>query len=193
MISSPLEVGDDGTGAGAVRVATLKDALAGTPNSKHREDDDDFDDFASDADDGSALNKSITLTPDASPAPVWVEPSVLNTKSGSSKSHSSQPPASAAASVKATHVISAPIPAVPPTPVPPQQQSSRHEPDIHAHAHHQTLKVLYDYDAAEEGELTLHAGDIVYLLEPEDDQGWCQGKLQDGTVGFFPTGYAEEV
>ena len=193
MISSPLEVGEDGTGAGAVRVATLKDALAGTPNSKHRDEDDDFDDFASDTEDAGGLNKSITLTPDTSPTPAWVEPAVLNSKPGSTKSIGSQP-ASTAAPVKTNHVISAPIPSVPPTPLPPAQQNSHHDDDdIHAHAHHQKLKVLYDYEAAEEGELTLHAGDIVYLLEPEDDQGWCQGELADGTVGFFPQGYAEEA
>lgn len=54
------------------------------------------------------------------------------------------------------------------------------------------LLVNYDYQAEEEGELTIQEGDKVEVVEQDDGSGWTKGKL-DGQVGLFPSSYAEEA
>ena len=51
-------------------------------------------------------------------------------------------------------------------------------------------RVLYDYDAQAPGDLTMRAGDIVIVLENEDEQGWWQGTINNKT-GLFPSTYVE--
>ena len=50
-------------------------------------------------------------------------------------------------------------------------------------------KVLYDYDATIPDELTIRAGQIVYVTE-QLDKGWVRGYIGD-QVGMFPAAYAE--
>lgn len=51
----------------------------------------------------------------------------------------------------------------------------------------------YDYDAADDCELTLREGDIILVLERHDD-GWCLGeKESDGKTGLFPGNYTEDI
>jgi len=50
-------------------------------------------------------------------------------------------------------------------------------------------RVLYDYTAQEEGELTFFEGDIVYVTQ-EDESGWSSGVRElNGEQGLFPASY----
>ena len=50
-------------------------------------------------------------------------------------------------------------------------------------------KVTFDYESANEDELTLHVDDVVDILG-EDEEGWWKGTLH-GTTGVFPSNFVE--
>ncbi|CAG8504651.1 1689_t:CDS:2, partial [Racocetra persica] len=52
--------------------------------------------------------------------------------------------------------------------------------------------VMYDYDAEEEGEISLKEGTTITILEKTDD-GWWRGKNEQGESGIFPSTYVTEV
>lgn len=59
------------------------------------------------------------------------------------------------------------------------------EPGIQARA-------LYDYQAADETEITFDPGDIITHIELVDE-GWWEGLGPDGTYGLFPANYVELI
>ncbi|XP_067647020.1 drebrin-like protein [Eurosta solidaginis] len=53
-------------------------------------------------------------------------------------------------------------------------------------------KALYDYQAADESEITFDPGDIITHID-QIDEGWWQGLGPDGTYGLFPANYVEII
>lgn len=52
--------------------------------------------------------------------------------------------------------------------------------------------VLYDYEAADEGELTIKEGQEVSILK-ENEDGWWMGKGPGGEKGLFPGNYVKKL
>ena len=42
-------------------------------------------------------------------------------------------------------------------------------------------------------EINLEPGLRFYRIQAEDDQGWCLGRLEDGTEGFYPANHVMEI
>lgn len=53
-------------------------------------------------------------------------------------------------------------------------------------------RALYDYTAAQVDDLSIQAGDVLYVLVARED-GWCQGLSTNGKCGFFPQSYVERI
>eukprot|EP00091_Calanus_sinicus_P025503 TRINITY_DN9767_c0_g1_i1.p1 TRINITY_DN9767_c0_g1~~TRINITY_DN9767_c0_g1_i1.p1 ORF type:complete len:145 (-),score=29.03 TRINITY_DN9767_c0_g1_i1:161-595(-) len=54
-------------------------------------------------------------------------------------------------------------------------------------------KVIYDFEAVGDGELTVRAGDIVTITNNNVGQGWLYGVGVDGREGIVPEGYLEKI
>ena len=52
-------------------------------------------------------------------------------------------------------------------------------------------KVVFDFEASEEGELSLTVGQVVNVLT-QDESGWWTGEV-DGKTGLFPMNYVEVI
>ena len=55
-----------------------------------------------------------------------------------------------------------------------------------------SVRAIYDYAAAEEGEISFDPGDIITNVDPIDE-GWWQGTAPNGEYGLFPATYVEMV
>ena len=51
-------------------------------------------------------------------------------------------------------------------------------------------RALYDYQAADETEISFDPDDIITHIE-QIDSGWWQGLAPNGTYGLFPANYVE--
>ena len=51
--------------------------------------------------------------------------------------------------------------------------------------------VIYNYEAADESEINLIEGQVIYEIE-KLDEGWWRGTGSDGIHGLFPSNYVEE-
>lgn len=60
-------------------------------------------------------------------------------------------------------------------------------------------KALYDYTPQGEGELAIHEGELLYILEKSDDDDWWKAKKkaenedEEEPEGLVPNNYVEEV
>ena len=52
-------------------------------------------------------------------------------------------------------------------------------------------KVAFEYDPEQDDELALQVGEIVEILE-DNDEGWWKGKL-NGKIGVFPSNFVEII
>uniref|UniRef100_UPI00398E89F4 CD2-associated protein isoform X2 n=1 Tax=Pristiophorus japonicus TaxID=55135 RepID=UPI00398E89F4 len=52
--------------------------------------------------------------------------------------------------------------------------------------------VEYDYEAAQEDELTLRVGDLIRNVRKLEEEGWCEGEL-NGKRGLFPDNFIKEI
>ncbi|KAL9702094.1 hypothetical protein quinque_005612 [Culex quinquefasciatus] len=53
-------------------------------------------------------------------------------------------------------------------------------------------RALYDYQAADESEISFDPGDVITHID-QIDEGWWQGLAPDGTYGLFPANYVELI
>ncbi|KAM9900035.1 hypothetical protein OXX79_005370 [Metschnikowia pulcherrima] len=57
----------------------------------------------------------------------------------------------------------------------------------------QYVEALYDYNADEDNELSMKAGDKIVLVQDDTDgSGWSEGEL-NGQTGLFPTAYVKKI
>ena len=56
----------------------------------------------------------------------------------------------------------------------------------------QLAKVLFDFDAAQRGEISLVEDEIITVLQV-DDSGWWRGEKESGEEGLFPYNYVELI
>ncbi|KXN90257.1 Actin cytoskeleton-regulatory complex protein SLA1 [Leucoagaricus sp. SymC.cos] len=59
--------------------------------------------------------------------------------------------------------------------------------------HKYLVKVLYDYEAAAPGELTIGEDDVLMAFEPDEDWLLVQSQKENGGAGYVPGNYVEET
>ncbi|KAF9649370.1 hypothetical protein BDM02DRAFT_3186395 [Thelephora ganbajun] len=64
---------------------------------------------------------------------------------------------------------------------------------VEQHEHTSVVKALYDYDAANPGELTIKVDEILYVYDKDDAWLLVHSQKPGGRVGFVPETYVEEV
>lgn len=59
--------------------------------------------------------------------------------------------------------------------------------------HVSVAKALYDYEAAQPGELTVSEDEVLYVYGKDDDWLLVHSQKEGGKVGYVPGNYVEEV
>ncbi|XP_052269071.1 protein kinase C and casein kinase substrate in neurons protein 1-like isoform X2 [Dreissena polymorpha] len=54
-------------------------------------------------------------------------------------------------------------------------------------------RVVYDYKAEEDDEISAEAGEVITRLSEQDDMGWVKARTKDGREGLIPYGYVEDI
>lgn len=54
------------------------------------------------------------------------------------------------------------------------------------------MKALYDYEAAQPGELSVKEDDVLHVYDKDDDW-WLVGIGEEGKVGYVPGNYCGDV
>ncbi|CDZ97972.1 Drebrins and related actin binding proteins [Phaffia rhodozyma] len=85
--------------------------------------------------------------------------------------------------------VKADAPAERAVPAPPLAPEPKSEHPVEDQAR-QVAVALYDYDAAEENEITFKEGDRITHIDAVSDD-WWSGTAPDGTEGLFPSNYVE--
>jgi len=71
----------------------------------------------------------------------------------------------------------------PPPPPPPPADSQASEASL------PSVQAMYDYAAQTDEEISITAGDILLVTNPDLGDGWMEGKTLDGMKGIFPASY----
>lgn len=66
------------------------------------------------------------------------------------------------------------------------------EYDEEYYDNYEYVRVIWDYEAREENELSLCKDEIICILS-KDDEGWWTGQNENGDVGLFPANYTEII
>jgi len=96
-----------------------------------------------------------------------------------------------------------PVPTQPSSYAPTQASASYHAPGVGAYDNRQPVvpsqpppakqcRVLYNYDAENEYELTIRTGEVL-LIGQLDDDGWYRGTNANGQYGRFPSNFVEAL
>lgn len=55
------------------------------------------------------------------------------------------------------------------------------------------MKALYEYEATQEGELTVDEDEVLHVFDKDDDWLLVQSQKEGGKIGYVPANYVEEV
>jgi len=54
-----------------------------------------------------------------------------------------------------------------------------------------SVRVLHDFQEAEPGDLSIYTGEVLTVLDDQEDPFWWKGRNAAGKVGTFPSNYVE--
>ncbi|KAF9365232.1 Intersectin 1 (SH3 domain protein) [Mortierella sp. NVP85] len=143
------------------------------------------------------------------PAKIASPPPVAQEVAAPTPVRAVPPPAPATPPAPIPAPVSAPVPApvsapVPlpapaaPVPSPPVETATTPEPRVPSRAKKPKAKqiralVMFDYAAQEEDEIDLEVGTTIVVLDKMGDEGWWNGKNEQGNIGNFPSDFVQEI
>ncbi|KAK3818805.1 MAG: hypothetical protein J3Q66DRAFT_178131 [Benniella sp.] len=135
------------------------------------------------------------------PAKIASPPPVAQEVAAPTPVRAVPPPAPATPPAPVPAPVSAPVP-VPalaaPVPSPPVETATSPEPRVPSRAKKPKAKqiralVMFDYTAQEEDEIDLETGTTIVVLDKMGDEGWWNGKNEQGNIGNFPSDFVQEI
>ena len=70
--------------------------------------------------------------------------------------------------------------------------SAQHAGETSQQGHGQCATAVYEYEAAEQGEIGFAEGEMIEEID-QVDEGWWKGKNVRGEEGLFPSNYVELI